>query len=154
TLASSSEVAGDIIDLSPSKLTSYRRTVALYWLYNLVQFAVVRWTTFGDAAMQSGWGAFYGWRVDRQSAIPLTRQIYMQVRSAVLAGALGPGAELPSSRAMATSLGVARGSVVAAYEQLAIEGYVESWPGSGTFVSRDLAGRIEGSRRPSAARSQ
>jgi GntR family transcriptional regulator / MocR family aminotransferase len=99
-----------------------------------------------------GWGALYGWRVDRLSATPLTRQIYMQVRTAVLGGALGPGAELPSSRAMAASLGVARASVVAAYEQLATEGYVDSRPGSGTFVSIEFAGRIQASRRSTARR--
>lgn len=95
----------------------------------------------------AGWGNLYGWRIDRRSAAPLSRQIYMQVRTAVLGGALGPGAELPSSRAMAASLGVARACVVAAYEQLATEGVVESRLGSGTFVATELKGLVEASRR-------
>src|SRR6202022_3708427 len=65
---------------------------------------------------------------------PLFRQIYVQVRAAILSGALAPGTKLPSSRAMATKLGVARASAVAAYEQLLTEGYVVARAGSGTFV--------------------
>ena len=45
-------------------------------------------------------------------------------------GALRAGTRVPSSRAMASMLGVARASVVAAYEQLIAEGYVESRHGS------------------------
>ena len=84
------------------------RTVALYWFTKLVQFASLRQTTCeACSAMRSaGWGDLHDWQVDRQSAIPLFRQIYMQVRSAALAGALGPGTELPSSRTMASRLGV------------------------------------------------
>src|SRR6516164_8422609 len=72
-----------------------------------------------------GWADLYAWQLDRASRTPLTRQIYMQVRSAALAGALRPGTRMPSSRAMASKLGVARASVVSAYEHLLAEGYVE-----------------------------
>jgi len=97
-----------------------------------------------------GWADLYSWELDRASRTPLTRQIYMQVRSAVLSGALRPGTCMPSSRAMASKLGVARASVVSAYEHLRAEGYVESRHGSGTFISDDLAGlasRRHGTRR-------
>src|SRR5215468_1493847 len=87
-----------------------------------------------------GWADLYAWQLDRGSRTPLTRQIYMQVRSAVLSGALCPGTRVPSSRAMASKLGVARASVVSAYEQLLAEGYVESRRGSGTFISTQLTG--------------
>jgi GntR family transcriptional regulator/MocR family aminotransferase len=86
-----------------------------------------------------GWAGLYAWQIARASGMPLARQIYRQVRSAVLSRALGPGTALPSTRAMAARLGVARASVVAAYEQLAIEGHVEGRRGSGTFVAADLA---------------
>jgi GntR family transcriptional regulator / MocR family aminotransferase len=89
--------------------------------------------------MQSpGWADLHGWRLDRSGGLPVVRQIYGQVRSAVLSGALRAGTKLPSSRAMAARLGVARVSVVAAYEQLLAEGYAEGRHGSGTFVSADL----------------
>jgi GntR family transcriptional regulator/MocR family aminotransferase len=87
-----------------------------------------------------GWADLYAWQLDRASRTPLARQIYMQVRVAVLSGALRAGTRVPSSRAMASMLGVARASVVAAYEQLIAEGYVESRHGSGTFISGDVAG--------------
>jgi GntR family transcriptional regulator / MocR family aminotransferase len=70
-----------------------------------------------------------------------------------LGGALGPGAELPSSRAMASRLGVARACVVAAYEHLAAEGVVESRLGSGTFVSQDLGDLLDASGRRGRARA-
>jgi GntR family transcriptional regulator / MocR family aminotransferase len=90
--------------------------------------------------MQSpGWADLHGWRLDRSGSVPLVRQIYGQVRAAVLSGALPAGTKLPSSRAMATRLGVARASVVSAYEQLLAEGYAEGRHGSGTFVAADLA---------------
>ena len=89
--------------------------------------------------MQSpGWADLHGWRLDRSGDVPLVRQIYGQVRAAVLSGVLPAGTKLPSSRAMATRLGVARTSVVAAYEQLLTEGYAEGRHGSGTFVATDL----------------
>src|SRR6516165_12782665 len=89
-----------------------------------------------------GWADLYAWQLDRASRTPLTRQIYMQVRSAALAGALRPGTRMPSSRAMASKLGVARASVVSAYEHLLAEGYVESRHGSGTFIADDLTGLV------------
>jgi GntR family transcriptional regulator/MocR family aminotransferase len=98
-----------------------------------------------------GWSDLYSWQLDRASRTPLTRQIYMQVRSAVLSGALGPGTRVPSSRAMASRLGVARTSVVAAYEHLLAEGYIEGRRGSGTFVSDDLTGLAV--RRPATRRA-
>jgi GntR family transcriptional regulator/MocR family aminotransferase len=56
---------------------------------------------------------------------------------------------LPSSRAMAERLGVARTSVVAAFDQLLAEGYVQSRRRSETFVGVDLLGlpRIAPRRR-------
>ena len=98
-----------------------------------------------------GWADLYAWQLDRASRTPLTRQIYSQVRSAVLSGALRPGTRVPSSRAMASTLGVARASVVLAYEHLLAEGYVESRHGSGTFIAGDLTGLTP--RRRGASRA-
>ncbi|MCW5643009.1 MAG: PLP-dependent aminotransferase family protein [Rhodoferax sp.] len=64
--------------------------------------------------------------------------LYAQLRGAILAGQLAPGARLPASRVLAASQGVARGTVVAAYEQLIAEGYLQSRVGSGTRVSAVL----------------
>ena len=62
------------------------------------------------------------------------------LRDAVRTGRLAPGARLPSTRALATELGLSRGTVSAAYDQLIAEGYLTARRGSGTEVV-DLAQR-------------
>src|SRR5215469_10068100 len=79
-----------------------------------------------------GWAQLYPWQLDRSTGTPLFCQIYTQICTAVLSGGLKAGAKLPSSRALASSLGIARTSAVAAYEQLLAEGYIETRRGSGT----------------------
>jgi GntR family transcriptional regulator / MocR family aminotransferase len=61
------------------------------------------------------------------------------LREAVRDGRLAAGERLPSTRALARDLGVARGTVVDAYGQLVAEGYLEARPGSATTVARGLA---------------
>ena len=73
---------------------------------------------------------------------PLHRQIYDQVRDLVLAGRVAPGARLPSSRTLAGELGCSRNTVLAAYDQLLSEGYLEGQRGSGTYVSRVLPDQL------------
>jgi GntR family transcriptional regulator / MocR family aminotransferase len=63
------------------------------------------------------------------------RWLYDELRSAIIAGKLAAGARLPSTRSVASQHGLGRGTVVAVFEQLASEGYLESIVGSGTFVS-------------------
>ena len=65
----------------------------------------------------------------------LERQIYRQILTAVLDRRLAPGTRLPASRALAASLGVSRGTVVAAFDQLVAEGYLEARTGRGTAVA-------------------
>jgi GntR family transcriptional regulator / MocR family aminotransferase len=57
------------------------------------------------------------------------------LRQAIRDGRLAPGAWLPSSRALAAQLGVARGTVVEVYSQLAAEGYLRARPGAATEVA-------------------
>jgi len=57
------------------------------------------------------------------------------LRDAVRDGRLAPGTRLPSSRALARELGVARGTVSQAYEQLVAEGFLDSMPRSGIAVA-------------------
>ncbi|GAA3051099.1 PLP-dependent aminotransferase family protein [Streptomyces roseofulvus] len=63
------------------------------------------------------------------------RALQEALREAVRTGRLTAGTRLPSSRALAADLGVSRGLVTEAYEQLAAEGYLRSGRGSGTWVS-------------------
>ena len=66
---------------------------------------------------------------------PLYRQIYERVRASIEDGRLQPGDRLPSARAYAQELGVARGTVDLAYSILAGEGYVEARGRTGTRVA-------------------
>jgi GntR family transcriptional regulator / MocR family aminotransferase len=66
---------------------------------------------------------------------PLYRQVYEAVRDKIMTGQLRPGARLPSTRAMATELGVSRRTALEAYDQLLAEGYVVGRVGSGTTVA-------------------
>ena len=88
------------------------------------------------------WADIYPWHRPAGDG-PVIRQVYDQVRGAIHEGALKPGGRLPSSRDLAGRLGVARTSVVAAYDQLLAEGYAEGRRGSGTYVSADLSGVID-----------
>lgn len=58
-----------------------------------------------------------------------------ELRTAIRSGRLAADAELPSTRALASDLGVARSTVVAAYEQLAVEGYLVARQGRSTVVA-------------------
>src|SRR5262245_5986729 len=70
--------------------------------------------------------------------VPLYRQLYDEVRSAILAGRLKAGYKLPSTRELANELGVSRNTVMAAYDQLLSEGYTEGHVGAGTWVTSTM----------------
>ena len=90
--------------------------------------------------------------LDRQDRIPLYRQIYGGLRTAIVERLLRPGQRLPSTRALADELGVSRISVLEAFEQLTAEGYCEGRVGRGTFIAellpRELASRNRASSAP------
>src|ERR1700712_5581351 len=95
---------------------------------------------------QQGWADLYAFRVDRAGDTPLFRQVYAQMRSAILSRALRAGAKLPSTRELAMRLAVSRTAVVAAYEQLLAEGYVTGKIGAGTYIAADLPEPFAGAR--------
>jgi GntR family transcriptional regulator / MocR family aminotransferase len=72
---------------------------------------------------------------ERAAPAPLSVQIVGQLRTAVSDGRLAAGERLPSTRALATTLGVSRTVVTGAYAQLFAEGWIEGRHGSGTYVA-------------------
>jgi GntR family transcriptional regulator/MocR family aminotransferase len=80
--------------------------------------------------------------VDRKDGEPLQSQIARQIRELVLGGRLKPRTRLPSTRALAEELQVARATVVEAFEQLSGEGYLETRMGSGTVVAAELPDQL------------
>ena len=67
--------------------------------------------------------------------VPLHRQIETSIREAIRAGRLPRGSSLPPTRVLAADLGVSRGVVVEAYQQLTAEGYLTSRAGGYTQVA-------------------
>jgi GntR family transcriptional regulator/MocR family aminotransferase len=66
---------------------------------------------------------------------PFYRQIYTRLRGAIADGLLKPGDRLPSARALAVELGLARGTIESAYSLLTAEGYIEARGQAGTIVA-------------------
>lgn len=73
--------------------------------------------------------------LDPALRIPMYEQLYTAIAGAIRGGALLHGEKLPSKRALCDQLGVSRATVETAYELLTAEGYVESRPRSGFYVS-------------------
>src|SRR5262245_49424792 len=65
-------------------------------------------------------------RVDRGARVPVHRQVAEGLRRAIREGALAPGARLPSTRALAEALGIARNVALVAFDELYAEGYATS----------------------------
>jgi GntR family transcriptional regulator / MocR family aminotransferase len=76
-----------------------------------------------------------GLKLDLTSSTSLFEQVYDALRKRIVAGQLASGDCLPSSRKLADELGVSRTTIVTAYDQLIAEGFAQSRPGSGVFVS-------------------
>ena len=76
--------------------------------------------------------------VDRDQALPPFLQIARTLAADIQRGRLGPGDRLPGSRVLAASLRVHRNTVLAALTELTAEGWIETTPGRGTFVTRAI----------------
>lgn len=94
--------------------------------------------------------------LDRDAGVPLHRQIEASIRTSIRAGRLRTGASLPPTRTLAAGLGVSRGVVVEAYQQLVAEGYLASRSGGYTQVAASMppvdagAGSAASTVRPAA----
>ncbi|TMR14359.1 PLP-dependent aminotransferase family protein [Nonomuraea turkmeniaca] len=97
--------------------------------------------------------------LDRDAGVPLHRQIEASIRASIRAGRLRAGASLPPSRTLAVGLGVSRGVVVEAYQQLVAEGYLASRSGGYTQVAASMpptaagTGSAASMARPAARRA-
>ncbi len=87
--------------------------------------------------------------LDPKSPLNLQTQIRQQLVNAILKGAFPKGSRLPSSRKLSEQLGVARNTVVLAYEQLIEEGYLESRQRSGIYVNEHIRENRVGLREAS-----
>ena len=98
-----------------------------------------------------------GISIDRSSSSTLLAQTVEALREAVRTRRVAGGSRLPPTRELARELGVSRSVLVAAYEQLEAEGYLEGRVGSGTYVVEGAAveevadGSPRGQRAPATA---
>lgn len=84
------------------------------------------------------------------SKLPLHRQLYEALRRVILDGKLAADERLPSSRDLMQDLKLSRNTVVSALNQLAVEGYLVSRVGSGTYVNSQMPKQPAPRRQPVA----
>src|SRR5579864_2327926 len=87
--------------------------------------------------------------IDRDAALPPFLQIARSLAADIQRGRLRPGDRLPGSRGLARSLEVHRNTVLAALAELTAEGWIETAPGRGTFITRAI---VNPSGRPFSRR--
>jgi len=76
-------------------------------------------------------------RIEKGSAVPISRQIAQQIAALCAAGSLAPGDRLPSVRELARDLAVNQNTILRVYERLCRDGLLEMRQGQGTFVALD-----------------
>ncbi len=74
-------------------------------------------------------------RIEKGSAVPISRQIADQIATLCASGTLRSGERLPSVRELARELAVNQNTVLRVYERLCGEGLLEMRHGQGTFVT-------------------
>jgi GntR family transcriptional regulator/MocR family aminotransferase len=87
----------------------------------------------------------------RGDPLPLHHQLERELRGAIRSGRLVADTALPSTRLLADQLGLSRGVVVEAYEQLVAEGYLATRPGAATRVcarAAELSATVAGAAVP------
>src|SRR4051812_30467716 len=92
--------------------------------------------------MNESWASSLDLHVDLEPGAGRRAGLEHALRTAIRTGRLAPGERIPSSRALAHDLGLARNTVAEAYAQLAAEGYLRARQGAPTRV----AGRREAGR--------
>jgi len=74
-------------------------------------------------------------QLNQRTGVPVYRQLMDQVLVAKASGALQPGDQLPTVRQLAVDLSINPNTVVRAYKELEIRGFLATQQGSGTFIT-------------------
>ncbi|WP_026576108.1 MocR-like pyridoxine biosynthesis transcription factor PdxR [Bacillus sp. UNC438CL73TsuS30] len=80
------------------------------------------------------------WKPDRESKIPIYKQLADYIENGIADGTFPPDKPLPSERGLAKELGINRSTVISAYDELEANGLIDRNRGSGTTVSKDIWG--------------
>jgi len=85
-------------------------------------------------------------QLDLHSGVPVYRQIIDQVLAAIASGRLASGDQLPTVRQLAVDLSINPNTVIRAYRELEIRGFLDTQQGSGTFISEQRVQQDEEER--------
>src|SRR6476620_5602279 len=85
--------------------------------------------------------------LDPKTGVPVYRQITDQVLVAIASGALVAGDQLPTVRQLAVDLSINPNTVVRAYKELEIRGFLQTQQGAGTFLANQKVNEDEVQRR-------
>lgn len=88
-----------------------------------------------------------GLQLDLRSGVPVYRQIIDQVLARIASGRLTNGDQLPTVRQLAVDLSINPNTVIRAYRELEIRGFLDTHQGSGTFVSAQKVQQDDEERR-------
>src|SRR5262249_41829042 len=121
--------------------------IAHDWHHEKVHLPLSYGANMGYTRRMPRRGAMLGTLSLDRGGEPLHRRLYGALREAILAGRLRPGPRLPATRVLARDVGAARNTVVAAFEQLVAEGYLQSRVGDGTRVAAVLPETLLHARR-------
>lgn len=72
--------------------------------------------------------------IDKKSGSSLYGQLYEQLKQQILSGNMVAGQRLPATRELASEYQLSRNTVINAYRQLEVEGYIKPVTGSGYYV--------------------
>jgi len=89
----------------------------------------------------------FGFQLDLHSGVPAYRQIIDQVTGGIAAGALAGGEQLPTVRQVAVDLSINPNTVIRAYRELEIRGFLDTHQGTGTFISAQRVEQDDDERR-------
>jgi|SRR5581483_2189204 len=77
----------------------------------------------------------FQFRLDARSGVPVYRQLIDQVQGGIASGVLLPGDQLPTVRQVAVDLAINPNTVLRAYRELEIRGFLDTHQGTGTFIA-------------------
>jgi GntR family transcriptional regulator len=91
-------------------------------------------------------GQGFQFKLDLHTGVPVYRQIIDQVRSGMALGTLTAGDQLPTVRQMAVDLAINPNTVMRAYRELELGGFLETHQGTGTFIAKKKVERKDAER--------
>lgn len=89
----------------------------------------------------------FRFQLDLRSGVPVYRQIMDQVLGAIASGRLVSGDQIPTVRQLAVDLSINPNTVIRAYRELEIRGFLDTHQGSGTFISAQRVERDDEERQ-------